>query len=134
MRPPVDAERIEALAELLGRAAQEETTLYLTDGATAVVVGWRPSTADADIRLEPDPDRLMRRVSEAKEELRINIELASPPDFVPELAGWRERSPFVLRARRSPCATSTSTPRRSRRSSAASSVTSRTWGRWWGEV
>lgn len=27
----------------------------------------------------------------------INIELASPPDFVPELPEWRERSPLVFR-------------------------------------
>ena len=26
----------------------------------------------------------------------MNIELASPPDFVPELPGWRERSPLVF--------------------------------------
>jgi hypothetical protein len=26
-----------------------------------------------------------------------NIELASPPDFIPELPGWRDRSPFVFR-------------------------------------
>lgn len=27
----------------------------------------------------------------------MNIELASPPDFIPELPGWRDRSPFVFR-------------------------------------
>jgi hypothetical protein len=27
----------------------------------------------------------------------VNIELASPPDFIPELPGWRDRSPHVLR-------------------------------------
>jgi hypothetical protein len=26
----------------------------------------------------------------------INIELASPPDFIPELLGWRDRSPLVF--------------------------------------
>lgn len=31
-----------------------------------------------------------------KERLGINIELASPPDFIPELLGWRERSPLVF--------------------------------------
>jgi len=31
-----------------------------------------------------------------KERLGINIELASPPDFIPELPGWRERSPLVF--------------------------------------
>ena len=25
----------------------------------------------------------------------MNVELASPPDFIPELPGWQERSPFI---------------------------------------
>lgn len=29
--------------------------------------------------------------------LELDIELASPPDFIPELPGWRERRPCVLR-------------------------------------
>ena len=97
MRPPVDLERLRALARVLGEVAREETTLYLTGGATAVVEGWRPTTVDVDMRLEPESDVLLRRVATAKEELDINVELVSPPDFVPELPGWRERSPFVLR-------------------------------------
>ncbi len=97
MRPPVDADRIRALARMLGEAAREETTLYLTGGATAVIEGWRPSTVDVDLRLEPESDELMRHIALAKDRLQINVELASPPDFVPELPGWRERSPFVLR-------------------------------------
>jgi len=97
MRPPVDAERIRALAQALGEVAREETTLYLTGGATAVIEGWRRSTVDVHLRLEPDSDELMRAIAAVKDELEINVELASPPDFVPELEGWRERSPFVLR-------------------------------------
>lgn len=98
MRPPVDRQRIQALATALSRATTEPTTLYLTGGATAVLEGWRESTVDVDIRLEPDTDSVMRAISDAKNALDINIELASPPDFVPELDGWRDRSPFVLQA------------------------------------
>lgn len=96
MRPPVDRQRIQALARALSRAASEPTTLYLTGGATAVLEGWRESTVDVDIRLEPDTDEVMRAIADAKNALDINIELASPPDFVPELDGWRDRSPLVL--------------------------------------
>lgn len=39
----------------------------------------------------------MRRLVELKEELQINVELASPPDFIPELPGWRDRSPLIER-------------------------------------
>jgi len=99
MRPPVDVEAIRVLSRELGAAAREETTLYLTGGVTAVLEGWRPSTIDVDVRLEPDADeRLLRRLAALKDELGVNIELASPPDFIPELSGWRERSPFVLQA------------------------------------
>jgi hypothetical protein len=32
---------------------------------------------------------------ELKEKLHINVELASPSDFVPELPSWVDRSPFI---------------------------------------
>ena len=75
MRPPVDIERIRALARALTEAAQEDVTLYLTGGATAVVEGWRPTTIDVDLRLEPETDDLTRRLVRAKSELDINVEL-----------------------------------------------------------
>jgi len=96
MRAPVDRDRIRALARELARDAREDTTVYLTGGATAIVEGWRPSTVDVDLRLEPESDALLRRIAKAKDELDINVELASPPDFIPELPGWRERSPHVF--------------------------------------
>lgn len=80
----------------MSRAARDDITLYLTGGATAVIEGWRASTVDVDLRLEPDTDELLRRIATLKNDLEINIELASPPDFVPELPGWRERSPVVF--------------------------------------
>jgi hypothetical protein len=45
----------------------------------------------------PPPDELLRALPALKESLGVNIELASPPDFIPELPGWRERSPLVFR-------------------------------------
>lgn len=96
MREPVDATRVQALARLLSAAVREDTTLYLTGGSTAVMEGWRGSTVDVDLLIEPESDEVLRRIATAKEELDVNIEHASPPDFIPELPGWRERSPFVL--------------------------------------
>jgi Nucleotidyltransferase of unknown function (DUF6036) len=96
MRPPVDRSRIEQLARRLAELAATPTTVYLTGGATAVIEGWRASTVDVDVRFEPDSDELLRALPELKEQLQINVELASPPDFIPELPGWRERSPLVL--------------------------------------
>jgi Nucleotidyltransferase of unknown function (DUF6036) len=96
MRPPVDRERLEDLARRLGQSARSRTTVYVTGGATAVIQGWRRSTVDVDVRFEPESDELLRELPQLKEELQINIELASPPDFIPELPGWRERSPLIL--------------------------------------
>ena len=72
--------------------------LYLTGGATAVLEGWRGTTVDIDVHLEPDTDELLRRIPELKERLGVNVELASPAQFIPELPEWRERSRFIERA------------------------------------
>ncbi|HEV3093500.1 MAG TPA: DUF6036 family nucleotidyltransferase [Solirubrobacteraceae bacterium] len=95
MRPAVDEQRLRELARALGRVASHPTRIYLTGGASAVVEGWRSSTVDVDLRFEPDDD-LLRELPALKERLSINVELVSPPDFVPELPGWRERSPLVI--------------------------------------
>jgi hypothetical protein len=96
IRPPVDSERLHELARRLGALAKIKTIVYLTGGASAVLEGWRASTVDADLRIEPDTDTLLRALPGLKESLGINIELASPPDFIPELPGWRERSLLVI--------------------------------------
>lgn len=97
MRDAADAERIASLARELGRAVAPGTRMYLTGGATAVLEGWRESTADIDVRFEPDSDAALSRIAELKEELSVNVELASPLDFLPALNGWQERSRFRLR-------------------------------------
>lgn len=97
MREAADAERIRRFAAELGRAAPSGTKLYLTGGATAVLEGWRESTVDIDVRIEPESDEALRAISELKDRLDINVELASPADFLPELPGWRERSRFRFR-------------------------------------
>lgn len=81
----------------LGRSGSDEGICYLTGGATAVLVGWRTTTVDVDIALEPEHDALLRALPRLKEELQINVELASPGDFIPLPAGWPDRSPFVTR-------------------------------------
>ena len=97
MRERADSERIRRFLRELGRRARVDGRIYLTGGATAVLEGWRLSTIDVDLRFEPDDDALLRVLPELKELLDLNVELASPPDFIPELPGWRERSPFVVR-------------------------------------
>ena len=96
MRPPVDERRVRELARHLGHAAHGPTRIYLTGGASAVLEGWRVSTIDIDMRFEPEADELLRELPRLKEQMGVNVELTSPPDFIPELPGWRDRSPFVL--------------------------------------
>jgi hypothetical protein len=98
MRPPVDEQRIRQLADALARVTKVPVRIYLTGGSTAVIEGWRESTIDVDLRFEPERDELLRALPVMKERLGINIELVSPPDFIPELPGWRERSPFLFRS------------------------------------
>jgi hypothetical protein len=97
MRQPVDGQRIRALARELGRTARDSVRIYLTGGSTAVLEGWRDATIDVDLRFEPEADELLRELPALKERLGINIELVSPSDFIPELPGWRDRSPLVFR-------------------------------------
>jgi len=97
MREQADAERIRRLAVELGRVVPPGTKMYLTGGATAVLEGWRPSTVDINVRFEPESDAALRRIAELKEELAVNVELASPLDFLPALPGWQERSGFRFR-------------------------------------
>jgi hypothetical protein len=58
----------------------------------AVLEGWRASTIDVDLKMVPEQDEVFRAIPRLKEELSINVELASPPDFIPELPGWDDRS------------------------------------------
>lgn len=97
MRSRADVERVESFMRGLGERARVEATVYLTGGATAVLLGWRESTIDVDLRIQPDDDRLLRLLPALKEELQVNLELASPSDFIPALPGWETRSLFVVR-------------------------------------
>jgi Nucleotidyltransferase of unknown function (DUF6036) len=97
LRDAADAERIRRLARELGRVVSPGTRMYLTGGATAVLEGWRESTVDIDVRFEPDSDSALSRIRDLKEELALNVELASPLDFLPPLPGWEERSRFRFR-------------------------------------
>ena len=97
MREVADAERIRRLMRSLGAEAGEDTAAYFTGGATAVLLGWRESTIDVDLVFVPEQDAILRAIPRLKDELRINVELASPVDFIPVPGGWEERSLFVTR-------------------------------------
>lgn len=81
----------------LGKRAQHTSRVYFTGGTTAVLLGWRDATIDIDLRFDPEFDELYRAIPILKERLAINVELASPSDFIPLLPGWEGRSQFIGR-------------------------------------
>ncbi len=81
--------------EQLARAARGDVRVYLVGGATAVLHGWRATTIDVDLVMRPEDDTLLRAIPGLKEELQINVELASPLDFIPVPPGWEDRGTFV---------------------------------------
>jgi hypothetical protein len=97
MRSNVDPEKIKQMMQAFGRAAEGSGAIYFTGGASALLVGWRSSTVDIDIRLDPEPPGIFQAIAKIKQDLDINIELASPQDFLPPLPGWRDRSVFIGR-------------------------------------
>ena len=81
----------------LGKAAHSDGRVYLVGGSSAVLVGWRETTLDVDLKLDPEPAGIFEAIALAKQSLNVNVELAAPDDFIPPLPGWRDRSTFIER-------------------------------------
>jgi hypothetical protein len=78
--------------EELGKRATTPGTIYLTGGATALLLGIRNQTIDIDIKMDPEPGGVFEAINDLKNGLDLNIELASPDHFIPRLPGWQDRS------------------------------------------
>jgi len=79
----------------MGKAVCSAGRIYFTGGVSAVLLGWREMTIDVDLKAEPEPMGFFECLPHLKERLNVNIELASPEQFVPALPGWQERSRFI---------------------------------------
>ena len=97
MRELVTVPRIREFMRRLGEVARNETRIFVTGGATAVLFGWRETTVDVDIKIIPESDEIFRAIPELKESLHLSVELASPDLFIPPVPGWEARSPFIAR-------------------------------------
>lgn len=82
---------MKALARSAPRAGSYR--VYFVGGGTAVLKGWRSSTLDID--LYADKKEIFHDVQAIKERLHLNIEFARPEDFVPPLAGSKDRHVFI---------------------------------------
>ena len=79
----------------LGRAARGPGTVFITGGGCSVLLGWRTNTVDIDVRFDPEPAGVFEAIPKLKRTLDVNVELASPQDFLPPVPGWRERSRHI---------------------------------------
>lgn len=95
MRQRLTADSLESFMKALAAAARTPARVYLVGGASAVLLGWRASTIDLDLKIVPESDEVLRCLPQLKERLKINIELASPDDFIPPVPGWQDRSQFI---------------------------------------
>jgi len=95
MREAVTEPRLRTFMRAIAAEAREPGRIYFTGGACAVLQHWRESTLDIDITILPESDRILRTIPVLKELLHVNVELASPADFVPTLPGWETRSSFI---------------------------------------
>lgn len=55
MREETDRPKLERFMAALGASVRGEGRIYLTGGATALLIGWRNSTIDIDIKPDPEP-------------------------------------------------------------------------------
>lgn len=97
MRSPVDASRVVRFLTELGRSVRGPGRIYLTGGASALLEGWRSSTIDIDVKLDPEPAGVFEAIARLKDQLDTNVELSAPDQFLPELPDWRSRSRFIDR-------------------------------------
>jgi hypothetical protein len=97
VREVADRERIHAFMTALARHATTEVDVFLVGGTSAVLVGWRATTIDVDLVMRPESDAMLRAIPMLKEQLHLNVELASPDLFIPVPSGWEQRSPVVAR-------------------------------------
>ena len=100
MRQQVDRQRIELFLQKIGRLFTRPGRIYLVGGTTMVYEGYRQYTLDIYISFEvadDDHSAFVSAVRELKETLALNIEEASPADFIPLPSGNKERSQFIGR-------------------------------------
>lgn len=90
---------IGAFLRELGRRFTGRGALYLVGGSMLVYQGLRPRTLDVDYRIEltaGDDTQFIQALRATQRVIPLNVEPASPADFIPLPAGWRERSRFLV--------------------------------------
>ena len=99
MWPNVDKRQIENFLRNLGRTFRKPGRLYLVGGAALVHAGLRSgSTQGIDVEVHAaDEDEMMDVIRRLKDTLKINIEFASPGDFIPLPSQWEMNARYIAR-------------------------------------
>ena len=95
MRAETSVNKINRFMVELGKAVRSSGRIYFTGGVSAVLLGWRETTLDVDLKADPEPQGFFEALPGLKDAIDINIELVAPDDFIPQLPGWRERSTHI---------------------------------------
>lgn len=95
--PSLTKAKLLRFLDRLGARARTAGACFITGGGSALLVGWRETTIDLDLKFDPEPVGVFEAIPELKRELQVYVELAAPSDFLPALRGWRERSRFIGR-------------------------------------
>ena len=96
MRREVGKDILQEFFKEFSKPFKSQCSVYILGGASALVYGWRASTHDIDLKIIPDSEAF-NVIAKLKDTLSVNIELASPDDFIPALPLWQERSVFIER-------------------------------------
>ncbi len=88
-------EKLLEFLKRLGASAKNPGVCFITGGSSALLIGWRETTIDVDLKFDPEPAGVFEAIPALKRALHINVELAAPSDLLPPLYQWRERSRFI---------------------------------------
>jgi hypothetical protein len=99
MRPNVGKSQIDDFLKNLGRAFHKQGRLYLVGGAALVHLGIRSGTTqDIDIEIRAtNEDEMTEAIRRLKDTMKINVEFASPADFIPIPSQWEMNAKYVGR-------------------------------------
>jgi hypothetical protein len=102
MRPNVTKTDIDKFLKALGKTFRKPGRLYLAGGAALVHLGIRSGfTMDIDITIKTveatDEDEMVMAIRRIVEQMQVNVEFASPGDFIPLPSQWMAQAKFVGR-------------------------------------
>ncbi len=99
MRHNVTKADIEKFLNALGKLFHKPGRLYLAGGAALVHIGLRSGfTMDIDVAIEAsDEDEMVTAIRTLVEKMQINVEFASPGDFIPLPTQWMAQARYIGR-------------------------------------